>query len=402
LKILVIAPRIPYPLIDGYSRAVFHPLQFMASRGHVVILCFLAEEPDQKAMTDLQKHFTVVSYPSSTERTFGGMMRSLFSRESYYLNRFHNPGFLKTIMELIERERPDIIQLEQLHCAYYGQAIRKQYAIPVMLRLHNIESVLVDRFGKEARNPLAKIYSAIETRKIRRYEKSIASSCDRIITISLDDAWKLEEITLGSRSLTIPSGVDTDFFSPAQSKTDTDSILLLAAFHWKPNEDSFWWFVNEILPTVLSKKPNARLLVLGTNPSEEMLSYRHPNVEVIGPVEDVREYIARSSVSVVPLRVGGGIRLKLLELFAMEAAVVSTTVGCEGLRVDKDLHLKVEDSATRFADAVVALLENGSERLAIGRAARRLVLERFAWDVLLPGYESLCKEVASTIGVRKK
>ena len=390
MTILVIAPRMPYPLADGYSRAVYHPLRYLAAKGHRVILCTLTDSPSPEGVNGLAGFCDVFPFSKETKRTVSGMVKSLFSGESYYLNRFHEKAFLEKILFLVAREKPDVIQLEQLHCAYYGAGIKKQFDIPIILRLHNIESDIVARFGSQSRNPVARIYAFLEAEKIRKYEKAVSPLFDRLLTISPDDDHQLRDLQPAARSTVVPSGVDTAFFSPRKAQDAPDSILLLAAFHWRPNQDSFWWFVNHVLPFIVSRKPGARISVVGTNPTKEMLAFRHKNVTVIGAVDDVREHIARNRVSIVPLRIGGGIRLKLLELFAMGRAVVSTTIGCEGLDVSKDIHLKIEDTAQGFADAIINLMDDPIARTTMGEAARNLVLQRYSWDAVLPPYEELC------------
>ncbi len=323
------------------------------------------------------------------------MGKSLFSGKAYFLSRFHHHHFLEKILSLIPIEKPDIVQVEQLHCAFYGIQIKARFSLPVILRLHNIESVIVKRFGQQSMNPLARIYAFLEAFKIARYERSVCREFERVLTISKDDDNRIRSLQPDVRSSAIPSGVDTSFFSTWSGEEDPASILLLAAFHWRPNQDSFWWFVHDILPMIIQKIPNARVFVVGTNTPEQMKAFKHPNVTVVGEVDDVRPHIGRSCVPIVPLRVGGGIRLKLLELFSMGKAVVSTPVGCEGLTVENGKHLRVEETAQGFADAVVSLLESRPERQRLGKAARDLVVEHYSWDAVLQEYEKICLDLST-------
>src|SRR2546428_543140 len=196
-----------------------------------------------------------------------------------------------------------------------------------------------------------------------------------------------------ARVRAIPTGVDTSYFTPNGSHEAPGSVVLPGSMNWWPNEDSVVYFVEAILPRIRSEMPEVSLTVVGRNPSARVLQLAATaGVRVTGTVDDVRPYVAEASVGVVPLRVGGGTRIKIFELLAMGKAVVSTTVGAEGLPLISGTHcLRVDDPAD-FAAAIVALLRDPARRRALGSAGRRLVEERYSWSQVTREFEALCEE----------
>jgi glycosyltransferase involved in cell wall biosynthesis len=166
----------------------------------------------------------------------------------------------------------------------------------------------------------------------------------------------------------------------------------MGSLSWLPNQDSFWWFYREIVPLLVESISDVSISVAGSNPPKEIMAVRHPNVSVLGFVPDIQETMRRNAVCVVPLRVGSGIRIKLLEMFAMGKAVVSTPVGCEGLDVADGRELLVAETPTAFADAVVRVLWDPPLRESIGRSAREFVLRSHTWDGIAAQWEGVLQE----------
>jgi len=393
MKILIISPLIPYPLIDGGRKGIFYPMKYLAERGHHIQMACLSDvEQGPTSCDEVEKYCTLHVVTNSRKRTVKGLLKSLVHETPYFLSRFHNEQLLQKVVGLAE-QGVDLVLVDGMHCAYYGLALKGRFNIPAVLRLHNVESLILERFAGIQKNLMIKGYALFENWKLRRYEQKYCPAFDRVMTISEPDDADLRARNAEIRSVVVHQGVDTMYFSPHGGKEEQFSILWMAAFGWLPNRDSFWWFVRHIVPSIVRRMPDAIIYVVGSHPPPEVLAFRHPNVRVIGFVEDVREYVDRCSVAVVPLRIGGGIRLKLIELFAMEKAVVSTSVGCEGLEVEHDRHLIIADGVEEFAEAVVRLLDDQGRRKQLGSEAASFVRSRYTWEQTARKYEAVFQAV---------
>jgi len=401
MKILVVCPKIPFPLTDGGRRAVYHTLAVLAGRGHEIALACFAESDDRTSIEALEKICTLHPAFRSTRITFAAAFISLFRSTPFLVARFQDRKHLQVVLEIV-RSGVDLVQVEGVHAAYYGIEIKKRFSVPVLLRHHHLASVNLAEFIPHHPNILARLFLRLEMFKMRKYERSISRFYDRFFLYTREDETALHQLAPAAPTCVIPAGVDTGSFRPGDVKEEQDSILWIGSLQWPPNQDSFFWFYDVVFPLILKEHPSAILSVAGSNPPQRILRLKHPNLRILGFVDDVKPVMHRASVCVVPLRAGSGIRIKLLEMFAMRKAVVSTTLGCEGLDVRDDVHLKIADTAEEFALAVVALLKNPEKRSMLGMAALNHVREHFTWDAVVDRYEEVYQELLqSQPGVTK-
>ena len=402
MKILIVTTQLPYPLIDGSKKGIYYPIKYLAERGNEIHLACLSERNDEEAINEMKKYCTLDIVTHSKKPTFKNALASLFDTTPYYLSRYHNKALLDSIIARLGKTSFDVIEVEGIHSAFYGLSIKKVKNIPVVMRLHNVESVNLERFMSEQKNPFLKAYIYLETKKLQRYEARESGKFDKVLMVSRDDQDVILSKNPAVKCVVVPAGVDTSLFSPRVVQEEENSVLWLGALHWLPNQDSFWWFFKNIVPVIVEKMPGVTIYVIGSNPPEDIQSAKHPNVKVLGFVEDVRQYIEKVQVCVVPLRIGSGIRLKLLEMFAMKKAVVSTTIGCEGLNVTKGDQLLIEDDAKGFADAVVKLLSDYSLRRNLGDRALSHVRKEFEWAHIAMQYEAAYRSAISSCNSKEK
>lgn len=392
MKLLVICPSVPYPLTDGGRKAVYYPLKLLAAKGYPITLLCTTEHTDEEANRELSKISDLEVSPNKKKPTVLGLVRSLFSRTPYIVSRFHNRKHLQKILERTAAGC-DCVQIEGIHAAFYGLEIKKRFHIPVILRLVNLESANLASYADHCPNPLVRWFLRFEVFKLRRYEWQSVPHFDKVLMITKEDERKLKLEVPYVRSVVIPGGVDLQHFTPMEGGEEEDSVLWIGALQWPPNQDSFWWFFKSIVPMLVKERPGVRIYVVGSNPPNDIVQVAHPNVAIIGHVGDVRPYFRKARVCVVPLRAGSGIRMKLLEMFAMEKAVVSTSQGCEGLDVVHQQHLLIADTEKDFAQAVIDLLGNDQLRITLGSNGRSFVREQYSWDHIASMYEQVYKEL---------
>lgn len=398
----MIAPLLPYPAVDGGRRDLFYSLKSLAARGHRIHFACLNRQPDPDAVKTMERYCTVDLVQADTKPRPLGAARALFSSAPYDASRFQNEGLLAKILARLREEKFDIVQIYGIHAAWFAQKIRQHHRVPVALRAVCLQFPNLLRAARHYRNPFLRLYLGVDGAKMRRYETEIGRALDVNLMISDADQRVLHALDGAIHCEVVPSGITPEEFSPAVTPPPPRTVLWMGSLGWLPNQDSFWWFYREIVPLLVERLPDVSISVAGSNPPKEILSVRHPNISVLGFVPDVRETMRHNAVCVVPLRVGSGIRIKLLEMFAMEKAVVSTSVGCEGLDVADGRELLVAETPETFAEAVVRLLKDAPLCESIGRSARSFVLRSYAWDTIAAQWEGVLLETIRRFGDRNE
>ncbi|HEY6360385.1 MAG TPA: glycosyltransferase family 4 protein [Vicinamibacterales bacterium] len=274
--------------------------------------------------------------------------------------------------------------------------------VPVVLFQHNVEYLIWKRLSELETSPWRRALFDIEWRKLRAREAEACRRADLTIAVSEDDRRRLAALAPGSRMSAIPTGVDTSYFVQNGFRPVPTRLVFGGSMDWHPNEDAVLYFADAILPRIRAEVPDVSLTVVGRNPSARLRELgERSGIFVTGTVEDVRPFIGEAAVYVVPLRAGGGTRLKIFEALAMSKAVVSTTVGAEGLGLETGRHFVAADEPQHFADEVVALLRNPEQRRMLGQAGRHLVERYYSWPMVAREFERQCEEVIGERGVAR-
>ena len=264
--------------------------------------------------------------------------------------------------------------------------------VPVVFFAHNVENLILKRLAEAQVQSWRRTLLGIEWRKMRRYEARVCRLARLTVAVSPQDRELLSAGAPGSPIRDVPTGVDTDYFKPNGTPEAPVELVFTGSMDWHPNEDAIRYFITEMLPTIRREVPTASLTVVGRNPSGALRkAASQAGVRVTGTVDDVRPYIDAAAVYVVPLRIGGGTRLKVFEALSMGKAVVSTGVGVEGLPLAPGEHFLQADDPAAFASAVVGLLRDPARRRVLGLAGQRLTHERFAWSQVAREFAACCE-----------
>jgi len=269
---------------------------------------------------------------------------------------------------------------------------------PALLFEHNVEAVIWQRHHELARNPLVKSYLRTQWRRMRAFERAECHRYDHVIVVSPEDRETVSREYGVVDVSDVPTGVDTSYFRATGGHArDAHGMVFIGSLDWIPNEDAVRFCVREILPRVRQAVPDATLTVVGRNPSPGLraLADQGSGVVVTGGVPDVRPYMERAAVSVVPLRIGGGTRLKIFEAMAMGLPVVATRVGAEGLPLQDGREIMLADSPERFAAAAIRLLTEERRARTLGELGARTVRARFGWDRAAAEFSTICEGVVA-------
>jgi polysaccharide biosynthesis protein PslH len=375
------------PNVGGRIRS-YQILKELAKLHEVTLFTYFAADGED-LHHELELEFSrVISIPLPIPygRAFGEALRYLRFLPSslpYTVSKFSSPSIRERLRKHIDEDKPDIIICDFVFAA---EPIPWESPIVKLLFTHNVEASIWEQHYRLTKNPVWRWVAHREFRAMERYERTYLNRADHVLAVSEQDRNAFSKFVDPSRITVIPTGVDVDYFRPSSELEQTpNSLVFSGAMDWMPNEDGILYFIHEILPLIRREIPEISLCVVGRDPSRKLrdLAASLPSIQVTGRVEDIRPFVRRSAVYVVPLRIGGGTRLKIFEAMAMGKSIVSTTIGAEGLPINPGKDVLIADQPQEFADATVALLKDPSRRTEMGRAARELVGTRFSWESIV-------------------
>jgi len=395
LRILQICSFVPYPPDSGGKLVAFHHLSGLARKGHrVALLAPLRREGDSRSIAELGRIAKTVGVDVRGEHEIRRVARGLVHGDSIRIARHRFAKVEERLDPLLDSFRPGLVILDSLFTSYLIDPIRRlSPALPVVLLEHNAESLLVRRFFARS-GILARIAGRIEVRRIERTERRALLAADRVIALSNEDRREMLPLAPEARIAVVPPGARVYPREVIPLPSRPRSALFLGSFRWPMNRDAALWLARSILPLVRARIPDAEIVLAGEGPTREILALHAPEkgIRVAGRVEDAAAAVRECALSVVPIRAGGGVRLKILEALANERPVVSTTVGCEGLPFRNGETILVADTPEAFADAAVQLLENSALASSIARRGRELVEKNFAWERIIERVEEILYE----------
>jgi len=367
---------------------------------HDVTIVGLVRPEDTQADVDRMlaccRRFIPVVRPIAqryTPRFYWELTANLFSRLPYMVQRHTNLEATRKMQDLLQNEQFDAVICDFLQGNLNLISLSFR---PKILFEHNVESMVLRRYYEAARNPAVRAYFRLQWRRLFRAEKRAALHYDHCIEVSEKDCRTMQELYGVANTSAIPTGVDVDFYRPGDPAAEGNDLVFTASMDWLPNDDGVRFFVEDVLPRIRRDVPSVKFWAVGRNPSPALqrLAAEHEGVELTGTVDDVRPYIERATVYVVPLRVGGGTRMKIFEAMAMNKAVVSTSIGAEGLPVQDGENILLADDPGEFAGRVVTLLRDRDLRRRLGENGSRMVRERFTWDAVARVFAEICEKVA--------
>ncbi|HZA36887.1 MAG TPA: glycosyltransferase [Vicinamibacterales bacterium] len=400
MKILWLSPGLLLPLDKGGKLRTWHLMRHLARRHHITFLSFAdpdTAEADRAGMSEVCAELVTVSRREPRKGSLTFLLDAasyIVRRLPYAVGKYRSADLQARLVNLLATGEFDLVVCDFLAPVANVPA---HLPCPSVLFTHNVEAEIWRRHAETARSPLRKALLSAQWRRTVRLERDAVRRFDLVLAVSDTDRRTLLQAygPLRQAVQVVPTGVDTRYFADVAGAVRPRHMVFTGSMDWLPNEDGMLYFVRDVLPLVRSEEPDATLAIVGRAPTPAIVKLgAERGVEVTGRVDDVRPYMAAGAVYIVPLRIGGGTRLKIFEAMAMGKPVVSTTIGAEGLPVEPGADVLIADTPGKFADAVVRLFRSEEDRARISEAGRRLVTEQYDWSAVFGHLEQALEAAA--------
>ena len=402
MRILWLKSDLLLPLDKGGKLRTWHLMRHLARRHEITYLAF--REPEQPAanvegMKEVASRVETITRSEPTKGTlrfYADAALHLLDPLPYAVGKYRSTEYRRRLARLLDEERFDLIVCDFLFPAVN---LPKRLPCPAVMFTHNVESEIWRRHAETKSDAIGRLLYGAQYRRMLRYERRMLARFDGILAVSDADRETFARLYPGAIAQpahVVPTGVDTEYFAPSAGSQQPARLIFTGSMDWLPNEDAMLYFCRDVLPAIRAEVPDVALTIVGRTPTPAVKKLAEERgVTVTGRVDDVRPFMRDASVYIVPLRIGGGTRLKIFEAMAMGKAVVSTTIGAEGLPVTDGEHVLLADDPATFARAVVHLIRDTGHRTRIEAAARALVLARYDWSAVAGELEDALIRFAS-------
>jgi sugar transferase (PEP-CTERM/EpsH1 system associated) len=403
MRILWLNAGLLLPLDKGGKLRTWHLMRHLAERHEISYLSFAepnTPQADRDGMRAVCTELDVVTRqdpPKGSLAFYADAASRIFDRLPYAAGKYRSSEYRQKLERLLATRPFDLIV-----CDFLVPAVNMPATLPcpAVLFTHNVEAEIWRRHYERQANPINKFLFKQQWQRMLRFERDTVSRFDLVLAVSGADAETLQRLypsSLKAPAFTVATGVDTSFFAPApQATIRPRHLVFTGSMDWIPNEDAMQHFCRDILPLIRAQEPDVTVSIVGRAPTPAVQRLADlPGVDVTGRVDDVRDYIATAAAYIVPIRIGGGTRLKIFEAMGMAKAVISTTVGAEGLPVSDGVDVAIADAPDAFAAAVVSVLRDPARRVQLERAARDLVVAHYDWSAVAGQLEQALMKAAA-------
>lgn len=375
MRILQICNKAPYPANDGSSIAIYNmALGLIENEAELHLLTINTKKhfkDDASVPADFKQKTHYTSVYQNTDTSAFGAFFNLFSSASYFVSRFYFRDLNTKLTEILQQHTFDIVQLEGLFMANYIDTIKKHSKAKIVLRAHNIEYLIWERHIANEKNSLKKTYLKLQTKRLKAFEETVFKKVDAIVTITDADKEHILSKKLNSHVFTCITGVNLSEYEQKQNvKKIENSLFYFGSMDWIPNQEAVEWFLDNCWKDLLKLNPATKFIIAGRNMPLKFKNMNLPNVQVIENVLDNKEFYSKYDIMLVPLLSGSGLRIKIIEGLSFGKAIVSTSIGAEGIPITTQKEILIADTAEEFVTAVNSLLRSAEMKLQIEQNAK--------------------------------
>ena len=384
------------PVDTGGKIRSYNILRHLASHHEVTLLSYYGGRRDSEYEAAIQRELPgaqtiyVAALDGSDPAQFLAYLRRVFQSAPFAVSKFSDPEIQRVVDSWLKENRADVAVCDFLSAS---QNFPENLLTPTVLFQHNVESALWRRMASTESHPARRLAYQLEAWKMTRYERGALEKFHHVIAVSEHDREQMLVMDPSCAISVVPTGVDTQKYGAAPpASANPPRLVFTGSMDWEPNIDAVEYFCREVFPLVRAEFPAAIFQIVGRNPHPRVKELACESVEVTGTVPSVSEYLRDATVVVVPLRIGGGTRLKIFEAMAMGKAVVSTSIGAEGLAVKSGRDLWLADDKTTISDAINLLLRDSALRRSYEEAAAKLAAQ-YDWSNIERLFAQVLQEV---------
>jgi glycosyltransferase involved in cell wall biosynthesis len=392
VNILFLSQVLPYPLDAGPKVRMYYMLRYLAQRHDVTLVSFARGEKAEyvKHLRSFCRAVHTVTIRRSPARDAFFLLRSLLKNQPFLIERDHVPQMHTMIKDLLDNNHFDAIHADQLWMAQYvapGLLIKK------VLDQHNAVWTIVYRLWQNSHLGPYRLLMALEWRKLQRYEAKVCGQFDHVVTVTEEDKRALQSLDSSNKLnlSVIPICIDPDTVPRVKQNVNAKNIVCIGGMFYPPNVDGVLWFARQVFPLVRHEIPESHFWIVGARPDRRIvqLGREDASVQVTGYIEDTNVYLCDSAVFIVPLRAGGGMRVKILDAWARGIPIVSTTIGCEGIDVQPGVNILIADTPADFAQAVLRVIRDPALGKRLAENGRRWVETHYDWRQVYRGLDQV-------------
>lgn len=389
MRILQLSNKAPYPANDGSSIAIHSLAEGLADNGTELHLLTINTKkhfkPDDNVPQVFKDKTHYTSVYQNTDTSLQGAFLNLFSKQSYFVSRFFFKAFEEQIIQKLKAHTFDIIQLEGVFLATYIPVIQQYSKAKIVIRAHNVEHQIWERHLANESSGLKKMYVSLQNKKLKRFEIEALCKADAIVTITDEDKKNVDLLTaFHKKTHTCLTGLNLNDYKTVSAPTYPGTLFHFASMDWMPNEEAVSWLMR-VWPEVLKQVPDAKLVLAGKGMPEKFKRLANHNLNVIEHVSSSREFYNTYDIMLVPLWSGSGLRIKLVEGLAYGKAIITTSIGAEGIPYTNHKNMIIANTEKEFAEAIVSLLKDAAKKQALQNEARQLAETCFNYKIVAAG-----------------
>ncbi|MCM8782283.1 MAG: glycosyltransferase family 4 protein [Candidatus Omnitrophica bacterium] len=399
MNILYICPRFPYPPNQGDKVVIYNHLKFLSKNNKITLLTLIKDERELNGIPNLSQYcVSIETFKKRPNFSIWDFIMAIFKTDPFTVIRYYSPEMLARSKALIESAKFDIIHVSQYYMGQY--VLNKNIAIPkttaTIFDTHHIQYLIYLKFAGVVKNPILKLFAFLEALRIKDCELPMYKKFDRCLAVSESDKEVMERLSGASNISVSPFCMElcsVDAVPQQNESEEENTIIFFGTFASLPNIDGLLFFYKSIFPLIKKEIPTVKFIIAGDNPPRLAQLANDPNVKLAGVVSNIRDYLNKIAVVVVPLRViGGGLTIKILESWAAGKAVVATSAAIGGIQITNGSDIVVADCAGDFANEVVKLLKDKSKRRALGKAAIEKVREYYNPSRVIENLEKIYRD----------
>jgi len=385
MKILQLCNKAPYPANDGSSIAIFALAEGLADNGIELHLLPINTKkhfkPEENIPTDFKQKTHYSSIFKNTDTSAVGALLNLFSSQSYFVSRFYFKEYEDALIQKLQSNSFDIIQIEGVFMCTYIPIIRKYSKAKIVLRSHNVEHQIWERHLENEKASLKKTYLKLQNNRLKQFEITAFNQVDAIVTITDEDKKTISSICPNTLFHTCLTGINLNSYQFVTEAKQPNTLFHFASMDWMPNIEAVDWLLNHVWQEVLKLKPDAKLILAGRGMPERFKKLTSQNITIIEDVKDSKEFYANYDVMLVPLWSGSGLRIKLVEGLAYGKAIITTSIGAEGIPYTNGKNMLIADTANDFVKDILEVLNNPSLKHDLQKSARNLAESHFDYKI---------------------